>query len=327
MIFKFLINMPRTSLPLLFCWALLLWSGCSGNKEQTPPVAEKDTVEALAFVEDTLPVMSVDSLLASVEATMVKVEGGTFTMGNDTLAPECAPAHEVKLSSFYMGKYMITLEQFRCFVRQTGHKTSADIFNGAYVVDHGDQFVFKKGVNWRCDEYGEYRPASQANYPVLYVNWKDGTAFCEWLSKLSGKKYRLPTEAEWEYAALGGNKSSGYTYSGSNTLDEVAWYAKNSNLKAHPVGEKKPNELGLYDMTGNIWQWCDDWYGETYYSVSPKENPKGPETGVEKVCKGGCFLSGYPPNTLLKQLYPAFRGRDTVNVVANDAAFRIVREL
>ena len=306
---------------------VIVYFGFLRPKEEQPAVPTSVPVSSEpAMPADTLAPLPTDSVLASVEAAMVRVDGGSFRMGSDSLRPDTGPVHEVTVSPFYMSRFLVTVEQFRCFVHATGHKTSADSLGGGYVVDHGDEFAFKKGVNWRCDEYGNPRPASQRNYPVLYVNWQDGKAFCEWLSQITGKKYRLPTEAEWEFAAAGGKKSKGYTYSGSNRVDEVAWYGKNSDLKVHPVGLKRPNELGLYDMTGSLWQWCNDWYGKAYYRESPAHNPQGPDQGFEKVCKGGCFLSGYLPDTY-NHLYRAYRGKDSVNVVANDASFRIVREL
>jgi formylglycine-generating enzyme required for sulfatase activity len=100
----------------------------------------------------------------------------------------------------------------------------------------------------------------------------------------------LPTEAEWEFAARGGNSSNGYTYSGSNTLDAVGWYDDNSGSKTHPVGGKQPNELGIYDMSGNVWEWCSDWFSSSYYSVSPETNPQGPSSGSFRVVRGGSWF-------------------------------------
>mgnify|MGYP003334401633 CR=1 FL=1 len=126
---------------------------------------------------------------------------------------------------------------------------------------------------------------------MIYVSWYGARAYCTWLSKKIGKEVRLPTEAEWEYAARGGKKSRGYTYSGSNTIGEVAWYDVNADnsLLVQKVGGKSPNELGLYDMSGNVWEWCSDWYDEDYYSSSPSRNPKGPSSGATKVLRGGSW--------------------------------------
>ena len=127
------------------------------------------------------------------------------------------------------------------------------------------------------------------NLPVENVSWNDCQTFIFRLNNLTGKNFRLPTEAEWEYAARGGNRSRGYKYSGSNTLSDVAWFDDNSGSKTHPVGTKSPNELGLYDMSGNVWEWCSDWYGT--YSSSSQTNPTGPSSGSGRVRRGGCWLN------------------------------------
>ena len=122
------------------------------------------------------------------------------------------------------------------------------------------------------------------NLPVESVSWNDVQQFIKKLNQKTGKHYRLPTEAEWEYAARGGAKSRGYKYSGSNTIDNVAWY---SNSKPHSVGTKQANELGIYDMTGNVWEWCNDWYSSSYYDSSPQNNPLGASSGSRRVSRGG----------------------------------------
>ena len=127
------------------------------------------------------------------------------------------------------------------------------------------------------------------NLPVENISWHDGKEFISKLNALTGKTFRMPTEAEWEYAARGGSKSRGYKYSGSNTLDDVAWYADNSGGETHEVGTKSPNELGLYDMSGNVWEWCSDWHGN--YSSSAQTNPKGPDSGTRRAIRGGGWFS------------------------------------
>ena len=121
--------------------------------------------------------------------------------------------------------------------------------------------------------------------PVEQVSWHDCKEFITKLNKLTGKNFRLPTEAEWEYAARGGNKSKGYKYSGSNTIGNVAWYDDNSGEATHNVKTKSPNELGIYDMSGNVWEWCEDWYGD--YSSGSQTNPAGPSSGSNRVFRGG----------------------------------------
>ncbi len=183
---------------------------------------------------------------------MVFVEGGTFQMGSNDGESDEKPVHSVTLSDFLIGKTEVTQKQWR-------------------VVMGNDPSRFSN-----CD-----------NCPVEQVSWNDIQDFIQKLNQKTGKNYRLPTEAEWEYAASGGNKSKGYTYSGSNSSGEVAWYTDNSDSKTHPAGQKQPNELGLFDMSGNVWEWCSDWYGSDYYQSSPSSNPKGASTGSDRVYRGG----------------------------------------
>ncbi len=190
---------------------------------------------------------------------MVYVAGGTFTMGapdsdSEALSNE-KPAHRVTLSSYYIGKYEVTQEQW---VAVMGSNPSA--FEGN-------------------------------NLPVEMVSWKDVQKFIRKLNARTGKRYRLPTEAEWEFAARGGNSSRGYKYSGSNDIGTVAWYEDNSGRKTHVVGTKMPNELGIYDMTGNVYEWCQDWYDNYYYSLSPSSTPQGPPSGKYRVTRGGCWAN------------------------------------
>jgi formylglycine-generating enzyme required for sulfatase activity len=126
------------------------------------------------------------------------------------------------------------------------------------------------------------------DFPMMRISWHDVQAFIKKLNEFTGKKFRLPTEAEWEYAAHGG-KNNEYIYSGSNDIDEVAWYSVNSFNEPHPVGLKKPNELGIYDMSGNMWEWCHDWWG--FYTEEPQINPTGPSTGEYRIVRGGGFAN------------------------------------
>ena len=190
---------------------------------------------------------------------MVYVKGGTFTMGataeqgSDAYDNE-KPVHSVTLSDYYIGKYEVTQAQWKA------------IMGSSQSIWEGD------------------------NLPVGNVSWNDIQEFITRLNAQTGKRFRLPTEAEWEYAARGGNKSKGYKYSGSNNVDDVAWYFDNSSLETHPVGQKSPNELGIYDMSGNVMEWCQDCYGS--YGSSSQTNPTGPNSGSDRVLRGGgCYDS------------------------------------
>ncbi|MCC6463308.1 MAG: SUMF1/EgtB/PvdO family nonheme iron enzyme [Saprospiraceae bacterium] len=186
---------------------------------------------------------------------MVLVKGGTFTMGSPKTEADRSDdetQHPVTLSDFEIGKYPVTQQLWQ------------DIMGNNPSGFKGDDLPVEK-VSW--DDVQDFLQKLNARYP--------------------GQRYRLPTEAEWEYAARGGNQSKGFIYAGGNNLDEVGWYAGNSELKTHPVGQKKANELGLYDMSGNVWEWCADWYGA--YPSGPQTNPPGPEPGSSRVIRGGSW--------------------------------------
>ncbi len=197
--------------------------------------------------------------VGDVSFKMVRVEGGLFTMGASTFDNAAFrdeyPQHEVCLSDYCIGETPVTQAQWK-------------------AVMGGSPSMFKGGEN-----------------PVERVSWNECRIFIKRLNQKTGQNFRLPTEAEWEYAARGGKKSMGYRYPGSNIIDEVAWYKANGNKKTHPVKGKKPNELGLYDMGGNVWEWCADWYDENYYRESPKENPQGPSQGSDCVLRGCSWLN------------------------------------
>ena len=192
-----------------------------------------------------------------VTFNMVRVEGGTFTMGATAeqmgdAKPAEKPAHEVTLSSFYIGETEVTQELWQAVLG-----TNPSYFTG------------------------------DLQRPVERVTWNDCQTFITQLNALTGKQFRLPTEAEWEYAARGGKQAHGFIYSGNSNIDMVAWYSGNSSSQTHSVAEKQANELGLYEMSGNVWEWCQDWYGS--YSSDAQTNPAGPETGSYRVKRGGCW--------------------------------------
>ncbi len=194
------------------------------------------------------------SLIEELYGNMVLVEGGTFTMGaaenqmKDAESDE-KRTHEVTLSDFYICKYEVTQELWMLVM-----ETNPSNFKGGHK-------------------------------PVENCSWDDCQLFIQRLNEFTGKTFRMPTEAEWEYAARGGKMSKGYKYAGSNNVNDVAWYTGNSGGNPHDVGEKAPNELGLYDMSGNVYEWCQDWKGP--YTNEPQTNPTGPEEGTNRVNRGG----------------------------------------
>jgi len=196
-----------------------------------------------------------------IKPPMVSVEGGTFSMGSNQSEDE-KPIHSVTVSSFSIGKYEVTVEEYKAFCNATNHPMPNDWTpSGGWIDTH----------------------------PIANIKFNDALAYCNWLNDVFNGNYRLPTEAEWEYAARGGDKKSGYIYSGSDNLDKVGFYGDNSSGRTHNVGSKKSNELGLYDMSGNVWEWCQDWYNDTYYSNSPGSNPRGPSSGYYHVLRGGAW--------------------------------------
>lgn len=226
-------------------------------------------IDALLGGMDLNPSMTETFMVNGVTFYMVAVEGGTFTMG---ATPEQGseadyrekPAHNVTLSNYIIGQTEVTQELWLAVM---GYNPSG--FTG------------------------------NLQHPVENVSWNDCQEFINKLNELTGRTFRLPTEAEWEFAARGGKKSKGYKYSGSNNIDDVAWYYENSNdvgtnspdYGTHIVATKKPNELGLYDMSGNVFEWCHDWYNSGYYAWSPAVNPTGPDTGSTHVSRGGSWGS------------------------------------
>ena len=225
--------------------------------------------------------------VAGQHIEMIGVEGGTFRMGctpeQDNCDDDERPVHRVTVDGFYIGKYEVTFKQYIAFMndagvgrdgRLGGRVLFSDV-GGHIKVNARGRFVFSGG---------RYARSEQA--PIFYVTWYGAQAYCEWLSRSTGKTYRLPTEAEWEYAARGGVKSKGYRYAGSNNVGQVAVY---SNGNAQPVGSKSPNELGVYDMSGNVWEWTADWYGA--YGSDAQNNPTGPASGTRRVLRGGSWYS------------------------------------
>ena len=218
-----------------------------------PIVAQQPVVQAPIANSDNITIPVKDG----ISIDMVRVEAGTFTMGATAemkdLYKNEKPTHRVTLTNdYYIGKYEVTQELWQAVMGNNPSHFKGD------------------------------------NLPVEQVSWNDCQRFLSKLNRITGKTFRLPTEAEWEYAARGGNKSRGYQYSGSNNLLDVAWFTDNSGIETHAVGTKQPNELGIYDMSGNVSEWCQDWFGK--YNRSSQVNPTGANSGhYYRVERGGCF--------------------------------------
>ncbi len=234
---------------LIICIFLLVIAGHGGLLQHEPGLYQPVAIASAdaAKAEVTDPVTGME---------FVFVKGGCFKMGDTFSVGEKdeRPVHEVCVSDYYLGKYEVTQSQWKLVM---GNNPSAN-----------------KACGPDC--------------PVEYVSWNAVQEYLRQLNGKSGIQYRLPTEAEWEYAARSGGKEE--KWAGTNdeaSLGEFAWYDKNSDTVMHPVGQKKPNGLGLHDMTGNVLEWCHDWYSENYYEKSPKNNPSGPASGEKRVMRGG----------------------------------------
>jgi len=226
---------------------------------------------------------------------MVYVKGGDFDMGNSRGKSDEHPVRKVKVSSFYIHKFEVTNSQFALFLNAYG---SDNVKSGEFA---GQDMIFEEEWGLRFDGNIWSAQPGYAAFPVVNVTWFGANEFCKYYG------YRLPTEAEWEYAARGGNKSRAYKYSGSNNIDTVSWYNSNSRT-TRPVGKKQRNELGIYDMTGNVWEWCSDWYDKDYYQKNVINNPTGPSSGTAKVLRGGSF----------------FDNRDKLSPTARDFSFPFI---
>jgi sulfatase modifying factor 1 len=219
-----------------------------------------------------------------IETDLIQVKGGTFKMGSKTSDTSAEldeqKEHSVTLNTFEISKFEVTVWEWKQFIKANKMK-----------------MPIKPSWGW------------QDNYPINGITWNEAIAYCNWLStkeklqpcyskkgpnfvcNFKANGYRLPTEAEWEFAAKGGTNSKGFRYSGSDKLEDVAWHKVNSNGQPHTVGTKLPNELGIYDMSGNVWEWCWDWYNKDFYKLEKVDNPKGPEMGERRTVRGGSWDS------------------------------------
>lgn len=271
-----------------------------------------------------LGMMFVAALLYNRNKTdmeLVFVQGGTFLMGDTCCYGNRKPQRTITLSDFSIGKYEVTAAQFARFVRETSYITDAERGEGSTILKGENTWQTLDSISWKHDSKGEMNKVDSK--PVIHVSWNDAVAFCEWLSRTTHRTYRLPTEAEWEYAAQGGQQDGGSlrtSFSGGDSIEKVAWYLDNTNTESgvEPVGQKLPNLLGVYDMTGNVWEWCYDWYAKEY-NPADTLNPLGAAEGERRVNRGGSWRTPAVPQSHLTH-----RSSLKPNKQGNLLGFRVV---
>jgi len=256
---------------------------------------------------------------------MVRLAGGTFHMGN-AAAPDGRPVHQVAISPLLVDEHEVTNGQFAQFVAETGCITTAEQRGWSFVYDPKQrQWAPCEGADW-CHPGGPHTTIElRDDYPVVHVSWYDAVAYARWAGK------RLPTEAEWEYAARAGLRDADYPWGREELIDgryQANYWQHDREVAADgfellaPVKSYPPSRFGLYDVAGNVWEWCSDWYGEDYYQESPAEDPAGPAKGRFRVQRGGSWLS--PENYCLGH-HVSTRGRRPPEETSQHVGFRCVR--
>jgi formylglycine-generating enzyme required for sulfatase activity len=247
------------------------------------------------------------------------IQGGSFLMGNENVLVT-RNIHKVEVNDFYMAEIPVTVSLFHQFAFDVAD--TAEHEESISYLWLGEGIRLTEGINWQHDEKGQPRTHFDSNQPVVNVSWYEAEAFCKWLANKTGKPYRLPTEAEWEYAAKRGLTETdlpGLPKQGldPSVLEEIAWFRGNSAYSIHPSGLKKANSFGLYDMLGNVWEWCNDWHELNYYRYSAVMNPLGRRNGIEKIYRGGgCDTTPAFAN-------PTYRGRALPEKRFNYTGFRV----
>jgi formylglycine-generating enzyme len=309
-----------------------------------------------ATARESNEAVDTDQITNTIGMKLTRIPAGEFMMGSresaeDTVAffnktygahyvlvgfvKDEHPQHRVRITKpFYLGTYHVTRGQFRRFVNDTGYKTDAETGErqGAFAWNPEKKHIeFVRDCTWRNPGFEQTE-----EHPVVNVSWNDGVAFCKWLSRKEGKPYRLPTEAEWEYACRAGTTTRYYSGDDPETLAKVAnvWdaaakakfpdariaiKASDGYVFTAPVGSFRPNAFGLYDMHGNVYQWCSDWSGKGYYTASPVDDPKGPNKGDLRVYRGGSWFGG--PN----EARSAVRSASSSDAACACNGFRVVR--
>ncbi len=351
-------NMPRLSLVIITMLIVFL-SGCSKSASEKPVNSEKKQPNDIkSNIEQKFfnPI------------NMAWIPGGSFQMGSEYGKPDELPVHEVILDGFWINKTEVTNTEFSEFIEDTKYLTIAEqkpnpldfpgvplekLVPGSVVFEpppgnvpldnHRIWWTWKVGASWKNPNGPKDNIKGKENHPVVNVSWFDAIAYSNWLTKKTGIKHRLPTEAEWEYAARGGANGNKYIWGDELKPNKKCianfWQGRFPNENSiedgyrmtAPVGQFMANKFGLYDMAGNVWEWCEDWYKHDYYKESPKKNPKGPDTSFDpdepnlakRITRGGSFLCS--------ELYctgyrPAARMKTSPDTGLNHTGFRIVAE-
>ncbi|PYS47023.1 MAG: hypothetical protein DMF68_17135 [Acidobacteria bacterium] len=313
---------------ICFAFTLLLMQGCQRAYSTRDSPQSSAPTEHSVSEPSSVKVAVNNSAATTRRDGMVLIKGGTFVMGTDDGMPYEAPAHEVAVKSFWIDEHEVTVEEFSKFITATGYKTDAEKFgwSGVFNLKTGE-WEKTDGANWRHPEGPKSKP--QPDEPVSQVSWADAQAYAKWAGK------RLPTEAEWEFAARGGLAGKRYSWGDDlrpNGKPVANWWQGNfpenntgedGFIGRAPVESFPPNGYGLFDMTGNVWEWCADWYADDYYRKAVNNNPTGPETGAERVIKGGSYLCA---ENFCTNYRVAARSHATPDSGLDNLGFRCVRD-
>jgi sulfatase modifying factor 1 len=267
-------------------------------------------------------------LVSTVHSGMVPVKGGTFTMGASDGMPDETPLHQIIVKPFWMDSHEVTVGEFTKFVAATNYQTDAERFgwSGVFNMETGE-WEKVNGVSWRHPDGPKSEPG--AGEPVCQVSWNDAVAYAKWTGK------RLPTEAEWEFAARGGLVGKKYAWGDDlrpGGKPVANWWqghfpeqntGEDGYIRRAPVGKFPPNGYGLFDMAGNVWEWCADWFDENYYKRSPRMDPPGPATGKERVLRGGSWMCS---ENYCTNYRTATRSHATPDSGLNNLGFRCVSD-
>ena len=343
----------------------LFVAGCSDSSPDKSPSAASDQTKT---TDETKAELAVKKVGFNSSEQMAWIPGGTFAMGSDDEKPDERPIHDVTVGGFWMDKTEVTNKQYAEFVTETKYQTLAEqkpdpldfpnvppdkLVPGAVVFspppgnvplnNHRAWWVWRQGADWKHPSGPEDSIEGKEDHPVVNVCWFDAEAYADWMTKRTGVKHRLPTEAEWEFAARGGLDGKKYIWGDSLMPEEKCianfWQGRFPNQNttedgyrmSAPVGQFSANGYGLYDMAGNVWEWCMDWYRADFYKESPKDNPQGPATSYDpnepnlakRITRGGSYLCS--------ELYctgyrPAARMKTSPDTGLSHTGFRLVAE-